>query len=265
MRHLALFASVLSLAALGCTAQTEEPIGPVGEFADGQGQLATDLPDYPNRADWGLDVENVIPDWSFIGYANAEDPNLSGMQLIRLSDFYNPHGYDYADCVKGGATDCATKFPDAVFPKGSPWGEGQPKPRALSIGQSAVWCGPCNIEAKSILPGKAAKYQPLGGQFFVGLVDGPKPGSSATYLDITNWTKKYNVPYPLVTDPNGFLPQLFPPSLPSNAVIRTYDMRILLVAAGAPEDPESSVCKQFPNEPACKFFPTFEKALESAN
>lgn len=267
-RSFALFAATLIVA--GCTAQTETTgdaggDGPVGEFQEGQGQLPYLQPTYPSRAEWGTEVDNVVPNWTFIGYANSEDTNLQGLQQFGFADFYNPNGYEFAACVKGGASDCASKYPDAVFPEGSPWGAGNPKPRALSVGQSAVWCGPCNQEAKTILPGKYQKYQPLGGQFIVGLVDGPKPGVAATVSDITKWTQKYDVGYPLVTDPQGLLPSMFPPSLPSNAVIRTKDMRILLVAAGAPEESTSAVCKQYPNEPACKYWDVFEKALESAD
>jgi hypothetical protein len=267
MRKLALFGSAALLTTLlvGCGG-VPEPL-PLGDFAEGQGQLPIEQAAYPSNADWGTDVDKVVPNWSFIGFANAEDMALQGKgyQMVSLGDFYNPDGYVFADCVESGATDCAAKYPDAVFPEGSPWGAGKPKPRALSVGQSAVWCGPCNQEAKSILPGKVEKYAPLGGQFLVGLVDGPKPGEAATLNDITKWTQKYNVAYPLVTDPSGFLPRLFPPSLPSNAVIRTSDMKILLVAVGAPEEAASSVCKQYPNEPKCKYWPTFEAALEGAN
>ena len=264
MRHLAMFGTVLSLAAAGCTVAAETA-GPTGEFADGQGQLSNPVADYPNSADWGTAVGSAIPNWTFIGYANSENPSLAGFQQVALSDFYNPHGYEYAACVKGGASDCAKKFPDAVFPLNSPYGVGQPKPRALSVGQSAVWCGPCNLEAKSILPGKAAEYQPKGGQIMVALVDGPKPGIPSTYGDIGKWTQKYEVAYPLVTDPNGFLPQMFPPSLPSNAIIRTADMHIEFVIAGAPEDAAGATCKQYPDEPNCQYWPEFEKVLESAN
>ncbi|MBM4356492.1 MAG: hypothetical protein FJ096_00120 [Deltaproteobacteria bacterium] len=274
MRPNSLLSSVFSLALLplaleGCSVEADDTgadgDAPIGEFQEGQGQLPYAQPTYPSRAEWGTGEQKVVPNWTFIGYANSEDPALAGVQQFSLADFYNPNGYEYAACVKGGATDCATRFPDALFPQGSPWGAGLPKPRALSVGQSAVWCGPCNQEAKSLLPGKYKEYQPMGGQFLIGLVDGPKPGISATISDITKWTQKYDVGYPLVTDPNGFLPQLFPPSLPSNAVIRTSDMKILVVAAGAPEESGSAVCKQYPNEPACKYWSVFEKALESAN
>lgn len=265
MRNLALFGSVALLSSLlsGCAGDSETI--PLGEFAEGQGQLPVAQASYPSNADWGTDVDKVVPNWSFIGFANSEDPALQGYQMVSLGDFYNPNGYLFADCVESAAADCAEKYPDAVFPEGSPWGAGTPKPRALSVGQSAVWCGPCNQEAKSIFPAKVAKYAPMGGQFIVGLIDGPKPGTAATLTDITKWTQKYNVAYPLVADPNGFLPRLFPPSLPSNAVIRTSDMKIVLVAAGAPLDAASADCKQFPNEPACKYWPTFEATLESAN
>jgi len=264
MRQLALIGSFMSLAAFGC-ANSTETTGPLGEFADGQGQAAVEQAAYADTADWGVTVGTAIPNWAFVGFANSENPALQGLQQISLSDFYNPHGYEYAACVKGGATDCASKFPDAVFPAGSPFGEGQPKPRALSVGQSAVWCGPCNNEAKLLLPGKAKEYLAKGGQFMIALVDGPKQGVPATYKDISNWTNKYEVAYPLLTDPNDFLPQLFPPSLPSNGIIRTSNMHIEMVIAGAPESPTGALCKQYPNEENCKYWEEFDKVIESAN
>lgn len=264
MLRIGLFGTLVCLAAVGC-ADTTENMGPDLAFVDGQGQLELAGVPYPGHADIGKIVGTAVPNWPFIGFANSENASLPGLQQIALSDFYNPHGYEYAACLKSGATDCVAKFPDAVFPALSHYGAGQPKPRALSVGQSAVWCGPCNAEAKLVLPGKAKAYLPKGGQFIVGLVDGPTPGESATYSDLAKWTAKYEVAYPLVTDPNGFLSQLFPPAYPSNAIVRTSDMRIVFVIAGAPNDADGDVCKQYPKEESCHYWSEFEKVLASGN
>ncbi len=240
-----------TLGALGAGCTTQEPDVVADEFADGQGQgeLAYSEPAYPTEAAWGIEVGQVVPNFAFVGYANSKDPALAGLQLVELADFYNPDGYAYEACVKAGGAACAADYPDAVYPEYSPW-KGQPKPRALSVGVSAVWCGPCNQEAKSILPGEYTKYKALGGQFLIALVDGPEPGVAANFTDITNWKNKYTVEYGLMTDPTGQLSQLFPPSLPSNGIVRTSDMTIVHVIAGAPE---------------ASYWSKFEAVLASAN
>ncbi|MSP24919.1 MAG: redoxin domain-containing protein [Myxococcales bacterium] len=248
----------LAAFATGCT--TEEPDVVAGEFADGQGQEAAALAEatYPTEADWGLEVGQVVPNFAFVGYAASKDPAVVGLQLVSLAEFYNPNGYAFEACVKGSGSaadadgkmvPCAQAYPDAMFGEQSPW-KGQPKPRALSLGISAVWCGPCNQEAKSILPGQYTKYKALGGQFLVALVDGPEPGIAANFADITKWKDKYVVEYGLMTDPSGQLSSMFPPSLPSNGVVRTSDMQIIHVIAGAPE---------------ASYWKKFEAVLASAN
>jgi hypothetical protein len=241
MRH-TLAAALVLVAASGCTVEETDPQpstngNNVGKFPEGTGQQVMPGANalYPSDANWGVAVNDIVPNWSFVGLADSYNSPASakGYQLVSLADFYNPSGYDYEACVKGGATDCAQKFPSAVFPEGSPWA-GKAKPRALSLGVSAGWCGPCNAEAKSVLPGEFDKYKVKGGHFMVALVDGWQPGIASTLADINKWTKMYKVEYSLVTDPNDQLMKLFTGSLPSNAIVRTSDMKILYAAAAAP-------------------------------
>ncbi len=252
-----------AIVATGCTVTAEPPTDTnVAQFPEGSGQEAAAQAAYPSDAEWGTVVNAVVPNWQLIGFANSKDTSLQGVQLIKLADFYNPHGYEYASCKAGGAGDCASKFPDAVFPDSSPW-KGQDKPRALNLGVAATWCGPCNQEAKSVLPGKYDKYKPMGGHFIVALVDGPTVGVAANISDVQKWTTKYTVAYSMMTDPDGQLQMLFEPLLPSNAIVRTSDMRILMTISGAPQ--EGSACQgAAASSPNCKYWDKFEKTLASA-
>ncbi len=253
-----------AIIATGCSSPTAPaPENQVGSFPDGTGQDSIAQAAYPSDAEWGTVKNAVVPNWAFVGYASSQDPNLSGVQMVKLADFYNPHGYEYMACKASQASDCATKFPDAVFGENSPW-KGQDKPRGLSLGVSAVWCPPCNAEAKNVLPGQYAKFKPLGGHFLIALVDGPQVGVAATFSDVQKWTKKYTVAYSMMTDPDGQLQSMFEPLLPSNAIIRTSDMRIVTTISGAPAEATSQACVQSPKDPNCTYWTTFEKTLASA-
>ena len=111
------------------------------------------------------------------------------MKTIQLADFYNPTGDEIAE--------------DA------PCRAGTPKPKALLIVVSAVWCSPCNYEADVTLPALYAKYQPNGGEFFLVLADGPTPGIPAESKNLYLWDKKYALDYPSALDPSSKLAALF--------------------------------------------------------
>jgi hypothetical protein len=155
------------------------------------------------------------------------------LQLIQLADFYNPDGQQ-------------------TFAADSPYGAG-PKPKALLINVSSVWCGPCNYEADQVLPGEYLKYQPQGGEFLLQLADGPTPGTAAESKHLFNWTQKYDVNYPATIDPTYKLSSLFESdAFPANMIIKTSDMTIVEVISGAPE----------PGSPSGDaFWGTFEKVL----
>jgi len=71
------------------------------------------------------------------------------MQNIELADFYNPHADDSSYVPSDPTQD------DRRFPIGSLYGSNTPKPKALSISISSLWCGACKSEAKTVLPAKA--------------------------------------------------------------------------------------------------------------
>jgi hypothetical protein len=198
-------------------------------FVPGQGQVVAPRLPYPEGPK-GFDVGSVIENFRWVGYVNYRDNAGAGMQLIQLADFYNPTGTE----VWG---------PGQVFPEGSP------KPKALLLDVASVWCGPCNTEAKSILPGLYELYKPQGGEFLLQLADGPEGGVPATSKNLISWSKKYLTNYVSVLDPAYKLGALFEAeAYPQNFIIDTRTMTIVEIYPGAPE-------------PGGAFWKKFEKVL----
>jgi hypothetical protein len=181
-------------------------------FMPGQGQVAAPRLAYPDGPT-GISEGSLIENFKFVGYGN---PMTSGgqLQILQMADFYNPTGTE-------------------VFPEGSAFPAGAPKPKALMIAVASVWCQPCNIEAKSVLPGQYLQYKPMGGEFMLQLADSNTPGEPATVTNLNNWTGKYDVDYPAAIDPTYKLDALFEASaFPQNFIIDTRTMRIAKAFAG---------------------------------
>lgn len=188
---------------------------PAPEFTEGQGQQPNGSIQYP-AGPFGISKGSIITNFQFVGFADAS-ADTAGMQAIQLADFYNPTGTE-------------------VFPEGSPYGAGTAKPKALLIDVSSVWCGPCNEEADTVLPGKYAQFQPQGGEFLLQLADGATPGTAATSKNLFNWVSKYDVNYPAAIDPSYKLGALFDAdAFPANMIIKTQNMEIIEVVAGVPD------------------------------
>jgi hypothetical protein len=206
---------LLTLALAGCyempgSGGTEVDPGEAPPYVAGTGASAP----YP-AGPYGIAVGSVIEDYEFQGLPNSL-VDADNLQTIRLSDFYNPTGAD-------------------VFPPGSPYGEGQPKPKALLVNVGAVWCGPCNFEAKNIFPPRYAEFQPQGGEFLFALVDGPEPGVPAEEKHLEGWAKKYDLDYPCVLDPPYKLGALFESDgFPANTIIDTRTMAIKVALTASP-------------------------------
>jgi hypothetical protein len=162
-------------------------------------------------------VGSVVPNWAFLGYANPQLEMGQGHRRIALSDFYNPTG-------------------DALWGPGAPFPEGTPKPVALMIDMSAVWCPPCQYEAESVLPGRARQHAPRG-MVMCNLAESGLPGNPASSQDLDTWATRYAVEYPLVLDPRYRLGMLNPkPAWPGNFIIDTRTMVLADAVAGVPED-----------------------------
>lgn len=213
MKRLAVAALVAGVAAsiiTGC--DVEVPPFPAGQ---GQKKAAITYPGGP----YGVTKSSVITNFTFPGFPAPEtgkDPNA--LVDISLSDFYNPTG-------------------DGVYPAGSPYGEGNPKPKALLIDIGAVWCAPCQYEAKVILPPLYEEYKPRGAEFFFDLADGAKGGVAATPAELVTWVTKYKSKYPSAHDPDRKLGASFKAdAFPVNILIDTRTMVIVDVVAGVPDE-----------------------------
>jgi len=220
MKNLAAVIAVSLFAA--CGPQQQNQLAP--EFQVGGGQNGSNAP-YPTDPT-GVGIGSVVPNFQFLGFPRANVDRTTLVQM-ELADFYNPTGTD-------------------VYPPGSPYGAGQPKPLALALDRSAVWCGPCNQEAKTVLPPLHTKYFPKG-DFLLVLSESATPGTLATQTNLNVWTGKYAVDYPAVLDPNAFLSTIVgADAYPGNVIVRTRDMKIVTWVGG---------------EPAPSYWATFEKVL----
>jgi hypothetical protein len=205
---------LLVLGGSACTLEGERQRAP--QFGDANGQLAFGQIAYPDSPT-GFEIGDTIADFQFVGYANFTDPTNNGdLQSVRLAEFYNPTGTE-------------------VFGEGSPYGPaGSPKPKAINLLISSVWCGPCSYEAQYVLPGEYATWKPKGGHFIAILIDGIDVGTPATLLDLANWATRFNTSYTVVTDPASKVIPLYEAAFPGNLIVRTSDMKIVHRVAGVP-------------------------------
>lgn len=166
---------------------------------------------------YGTGIGSVIPNYRFLGYPRASLDKTTMVQL-EMADFYNPTGTE-------------------VYPPGSPYGEGVAKPKAMILSRSAVWCGPCKYEAKTVIPPLRAELAPLGGEWLLILGEGPIGGEPATQFDLTKWATDYSLNYPSAVDPNGTISAIVGvDAWPGNVIIRTRDMKIVTWIAGVPDN-----------------------------
>ncbi len=215
-----LSALLFGLGLMGCATTETAPdeIAPAfGDDPTDHGQPAPAQIAYPDVVGW--EIGRAIPNLVFLGYANYLDPVTGGeLRFLQMSDFYNPTG-------------------DGLFPEDAPYGAGSPKPRALLLDISAVWCGPCKYESEVVLPAAYAKYGAQGGGFLTLLLEGndPSTGEPATYLELETWAASYGVETPLALDPNGYAKPFLDGGWPTNVIIRTQDMKMIHASAGVPE------------------------------
>jgi hypothetical protein len=217
-------AAAMALMVGGCS---QEEAAPVPGFVDSTGEAKSAEAAYP-AGPYGVGLKSVVPNFAFVGYQNAA-AGTSGMDLIQLSDFYNPHAHDPSYTPAAGEPD------DRIFPATSHYLlAGKAKPTVLLLDVASVWCEPCNEEAHIMLPPLHALYSPCGGEFMLDLHDSDTPGDSATIKNLQNWTKTYKVNYPSVIDPEYRLDELFEQSaFPNNTIIDTTTMEVVQIIAGA--------------------------------
>src|SRR5262249_47019464 len=118
-------------------------VGGGPEFSKGTGQEAQPEVPYP-PGPYGSIIGATISNLEFFGFPDPQSSTLE-LKLIRLSDFYNPTGAE-------------------LFPEGSPYGGGLPKPKAVLINAGAMWCTPCKYEMQTVLPPAYSTYKPAGAE-----------------------------------------------------------------------------------------------------
>jgi hypothetical protein len=216
-------ASAIAIAA-ACSSTSPAP-APTPAFVDTTGQAPTPL-DYP-AGPYGIGLGSVLANYDFVGYPNASATTAAHVP-IRFSDFYNPHAFDTSYRPASPSED------DRLFPADSGYAmAGKAKPTVLLIDLASVWCVPCNNEAKSVLPVKHALYAACGGEFLLDLHDSNTPGVTATFSNLTSWTKTYKVDYPAVIDPSFKLDALFGVNaFPTNIIVDPTTMKVVANFAG---------------------------------
>jgi hypothetical protein len=238
-------ASVALIALASCNEDSGADIGR-GDHEPAPFPAATSTsgaPTYP-PGPYGVSAGSIIESFSFQGFADAK-ASSAALQPISLGDFYNPHVNESTYAPASPAED------DRLYPPGSPYGAGKAKPRALLMDFASVWCGPCNQEAKSVLPGMYAKFSPCGGEFLFQLAQGTMPNTEATETNLRAWTTAYKVDYPATIDPAQQLTSLYGQSFPDSAIIDTSTMTIIELINGVPEDSFWGDFQNAVNNPAC--------------
>jgi hypothetical protein len=222
------------LSALGCmlvACETVEPNAKVAAFTDARNPDETAQPQaaYP-EGPYGLAIGSVVPNLKFYGWHNPQvsaDPNH--LEEIDFAQFYNPTGQD-------------------TWPADGSYRPGEPKPKVLWVDISAQWCSACQAESKTELKSLYAKYQPMGAELLLELIE-DQDGGPAKPANLLMWTNAYKTAWPAIVDPTR---QMFtlavPGSYPGNLLIDTRTMKLIARVGDAPP----------PNDP---FFTTLEANL----
>ena len=205
----------VGFALTGCDEGSTAPDEEAPDFESEQGQIAEEQAAYP-EGPYGIEKGSIVANYRFVGFANPM-VDSSSASYVQMSDFYNPTGNE-------------------VYPEGSPYGAGNPKPKAMLINVSSVWCPPCNEENRTVLPELHNDWADRGGLILLQLADGNDPGTPAEFSDLVKWTAKYDTEWPAVIDPDYKLAELFEAdAFPANIIIDTTTMEIVDVVAGLPE------------------------------
>lgn len=233
----------VAFALSGCAG--EEPVQP--QAPPDTNQVAQAKGAYPDGP-YGTGKGSTLPDYEFIGYVNSV-LNNSTMQLIKFSDFYNPHGRDPSYQPASPEED------DRLFPPGSQYNIGgvqRAKPTVVALDVSAAWCGPCKAYAKDVMPGLWAKYSPCNGWMLMALIDGPDGNVPPTIKNLFTWTKNYKEEFPALLDVKGDLAALFKEdAYPSSMMIDTTNMKLVQAVVGEPSPTFWAAYEKLLADPSC--------------
>jgi hypothetical protein len=193
----------LPLLSLGLFASACTTAAPTAESP--QAVSGCDKNDYP-CAPYGTTVGSVIADLQFQG---KTDSNGDGTV---------------------GADDAVTTFDFTQFYNRN-WRRAD-LPKVLAIDVCAMWCGPCNLEARDTLNPLASGYRSSGAPVeILSALAQDRGGNPATLRNLDQWDQVYLPTYDTVIDPTGTLlvdGQVFPTFI----VVRTRDMQITYASEG---------------------------------
>ena len=242
----------LALGAIGCVVEEEKIVDhQAGDFIDESSQEAAESPDeiaYPQGAT-GFTVGKLMPNLTFWGFADfskaelqtTEDPSglvlgLYRFQKIQAADFFNPDGNGTyaADSpyvkTQSQIEETTTQFEDLeeLYDDFDPTA----KPKAVTFIVSSVWCGPCNAEAKNVLPHKYAEMRAKGGHIMSILFDSKDPGGPATLdYDLVNWSNAYHPTYTMAIDPGRSIDPISPPFYPGGIIVDPRTMQVMHIGS----------------------------------
>ncbi|NUO49206.1 MAG: hypothetical protein HOV80_10160 [Polyangiaceae bacterium] len=204
--------AIFAIFSSGCATETEQGAGEEVDDIDEGGQEASErtVSAYP-EGPFGDSIGSIIRDYKFRGFARPQDGNFAG-QMISMSDFYNPTGTEMhaADSVYGE----------------------KPKPLAIMVIIAAGWCGPCQQEAKNVLPGEYTEFAPKAE--FITIMAEDAGYNEPSLTDIENWATKYKAQWPSVVDGQfKFFALAAEPAFPANILIDAKTMTIVDRVAGA--------------------------------
>jgi hypothetical protein len=160
-------------------------------------------PTYPSGP-YGSSVGSTFPDLVFSGYRDS----TGAWVTVRIGDHYDPTG---ARGITG-----------------------------LLIVVSAMWCGPCQEEAKSLrtlYPG----YKARGARFLGGLVE-DSYRNPATQKNVDSWIKAFGTNYDMVADGKASLLPAGGVGIPYSIVVDPRTMKVVKALSGA--DPSASSIPQ---------------------
>jgi hypothetical protein len=141
---------------------------------------------------------NIMKNFKFYGFPKGD--KSQGLQQVSLADSYDPQTQNY---------------------------------RLIHIQAAAVWCGPCNAEAKAAGT-LAAELKGKKVAWLTALVESAKQGVAATQGDLDKWLTAYPSDYSHVLDPNNTNFGVFfdAAAIPWNADLDARTMEILFASTG---------------------------------
>jgi thiol-disulfide isomerase/thioredoxin len=172
--------------------------GSAGSSSSGGGNSTAPYPAGP----YGTAQGSIVQNEQFEGWTDpkSEGYNPNNFKVISFSDFYDPDG------KKGN--------------------------KLILLNASAYWCTVCQAEYNELPTDYTNKYK-AEGVVFVGTLFEDANSNPAQPTDLVNWSKAYEVDFPMLLDPSFKLGQFFTAdATPMNLVIDARTMKIVAKVLG---------------------------------